>query len=471
MPERCPASPIGPSSLAGPAAIDSPRAGTRLRNVAPRPPGRADRWLLERLQRGLGAVPVRLTLWDGSAVPWAPTSPLADLVVADRAALVWLLVDPQMAFGELYRAGRLELRGSLVDTLVALSAAPGPGGLARLIGRVRGLAREWNSVGRARDNVHRHYDLGNDFYRRWLDEELVYTCAYFAPLGEVTSESDDGTARAGLSAPLEARGREAATAEDPEAARGRMMSLEAAQRAKMEYVCRKLRLRPGERVVEAGCGWGALALYMARHYGVTVRAYNISREQIRYAQARARAEGLSGAVEFVEDDYRCITGRYDVFVSVGMLEHVGRPHYHSLGQVIDRVLDPVRGRGLLHFIGRNRRAPLHPWIRRRIFPGGYPPTLAEVAARVLEPWAFSILDVENLRLHYARTLAHWLARFEAAREAISARFDEAFVRTWRLYLAGSQASFLTGALQLFQIVFARPGNNAVPWTRRHLYAA
>jgi cyclopropane-fatty-acyl-phospholipid synthase len=443
-------------------------AGTGSESAPPRV-GRADRWLLTRLQRGLGDVPVRLMLWDGSAARSAPSSPVASLVVADRAALVWLLVDPQMAFGELYRAGRLTVEGPLVDGLVALFSAPPPAGPARLLEWLRRLARELNTRGRARQNIHRHYDLGNEFYRRWLDEELVYTCAYFAPLGEAAAAPEPtGSAPP---PPLAARALDEVAIRDPDAARAQAMSLEAAQRAKMEYVCRKLRLRPGERVVEAGCGWGALALYMARHYGVTVRAFNISREQVRYARARAQAEGLAGAVEFIEDDYRNITGRYDVFVSVGMLEHVGRPHYRSLGAVIHRVLDPARGRGLLHFIGRSRRAPLHPWIRRRIFPGGYPPTVAEVAARVLEPWAWSILDVENLRLHYARTLAHWLARFEAAREAIRAQFDEAFVRTWRLYLAGSQASFLTGALQLFQIVFARPGDNVVPWTRRHLYPA
>ena len=136
----------------------------------------------------------------------------------------------------------------------------------------------------SRANIHHHYDIGDDFYRLWLDEQMLYTCAYFAT--------------------------PAAT-------------LEEAQRAKMDYVCRKVWLRPGETVVEAGCGWGALALHMARHYGVRVRAYNISREQIQYARRRARAEGLDDRVEFVDDDYRNIRGQFDVFVSVGMLEHVG----------------------------------------------------------------------------------------------------------------------------------------------------
>ena len=160
------------------------------------------------------------------------------------------------------------------------------------------------------------------------------------------------------------------------------MTLEEAQVAKMDLVCRKLRLQPGETVIEAGCGWGALALHMAREYGVRVKAFNVSHEQIAYARARASHEGLASQVEFIEDDYRNVRGEYDAFVSVGMLEHVGVKHFPSLASVITRVLRPTCGRGLLHFIGRDIPRPLNAWTRRRIFPGGYPPTLAEVATKV-----------------------------------------------------------------------------------------
>jgi cyclopropane-fatty-acyl-phospholipid synthase len=203
---------------------------------------------------------------------------------------------------------------------------------------------------------------------------------------------------------------------------------------------------------------------MAREYGVTVRAFNISAEQITYARDRAKAERLLDRVEFVEGDYREVRGECDAFVSVGMLEHVGLADYPTLGGVIDRSL-ASHGRGLLHFIGRNRPGPLNPWIRKRIFPGAYPPILAEVFGNVLEPWDLSVLDVENLRLHYAATIAHWRRRFDAAANEVAARFDEVFVRAWRLYLAGSQAAFATGTMQLFQVVFARGTSNAIPWTR------
>ena len=160
---------------------------------------------------------------------------------------------------------------------------------------------------------------------------------------------------------------------------------------------------------------------------------------------------------FVEDDYRNITGQFDAFVSVGMLEHVGRRNYMALGRVLRRSLRPDTGRGLLHFIGRDHPRLLNAWIRRRIFPGAYPPTIAEVMASVLEPADLSVIDVENLRLHYARTLEHWRGRFEAAHDAVRQRFGEAFYRAWRLYLAGSEAAFATGWMQLFQVVFAPAG--------------
>jgi len=236
----------------------------------------------------------------------------------------------------------------------------------------------------------------------------------------------------------------------------------------MDHVCRKLRLKAGESVVEAGCGWGTLALHMARNYGVRVRAFNISREQVAYARERAAREGLAGQVEYVLDDYRNISGQYDAFVSVGMLEHVGVDNYTQLGAVVARALQG-RGRGLIHTIGRNQPAPLQPWIEKRIFPGAYPPALSQMMA-IFEPSNLSVLDVENLRLHYAQTLRDWLARYEASCERVREMFDARFVRMWRLYLAGSVAGFTTGTLQLFQVLFAPGQSNDVPLTRAHLYA-
>jgi cyclopropane-fatty-acyl-phospholipid synthase len=153
-----------------------------------------------------------------------------------------------------------------------------------------------------------------------------------------------------------------------------------------------------------------------------------------------------------------------------MVEHVGFDHYEELGRVIDQSLDPVRGRGLLHFIGRNSPAPFNAWTERHIFPGAYAPVLGEVLERVLEPRALEVVDVENLRWHYARTLEHWRTRFERCASRVQTMFDETFVRTWRLYLATAEAGFTSGELQLFQVTFGRTGDSSHPWTRRELYA-
>jgi cyclopropane-fatty-acyl-phospholipid synthase len=369
---------------------------------------------------------------DGEEVAVSSAPPVARVVIEDRATLWKLALRPMLEFGEAYTARRLDVEGNLVDLLVAVYQMGGSVQTGSFLTRYAAYLQYWldsNTLSRSKKHIHHHYDIGNDFYQLWLDEELVYTCAYF---------------------PTPSTG------------------LEAAQRAKMDLVCRKLWLRPGETVVEAGCGWGAMALHMARYYGVSVRAFNISHEQIAYARRKAEALGLTSRVEFVEDDYRNVSGHCDAFVSVGMLEHVGPNHYHELGQTIDRALSPT-GRGLIHSIGQNHGGrALNPWIRRRIFPGAYPPALREMAA-LLEPWGFTVCDVENLRLHYAQTLWHWLARFEAAEERVREMFDPAFVRMWRLYLAGSRAAFLAGELQLFQVVFARPQTNEVPWTRAVLY--
>ena len=390
-----------------------------------------DARLIERLLSLLGNPPIEFLLWNGERVSGSGGEMDHQLRIADRATLFTLFKNSQLGFGDAFSDGRVSVEGDLVDFLETVyKSAPrsdaSPSLLRRLASRRR--TRRANTLAGSRDNIHRHYDIGNDFYSLWLGRTMSYTCAYY-PTATAT--------------------------------------LDEAQVAKMHHVCRKLQLQPGQNVVEAGCGWGSLGLHMARHYGVKVRAFNISHEQIVYARARAQAEGLASQVEYVEEDYRNISGRYDAFVSVGMLEHVGRENYPELGRIANQCL-PRHGRGLIHSIGRNRPAPLHAWIERRIFPGAYPPSLAEMM-KLFEPWDLSVLDVENLRLHYAKTLRHWLERYEAASERVKSMFDEKFVRMWRLYLAGSVAAFTMGSLQLFQVVFAPRDNNDIPLTRDHLY--
>ena len=392
--------------------------------------------LATTLLRALGSPPVQVELWDGERIlaPEADPDASPRVRLHDRRALFELLHRPTLTFGDLYSSGRLTVDGDLTDVLDTLygrilSRERARSPLHDALSRALAHRPRANSLKGSRDNIHRHYDLGNDFYALWLDREhMQYTCAYFP---------------------------------------NENVSLEQAQEAKLEHVARKLRLRPGETVVEAGGGWGGLARYFARRHGVTVRSYNISGEQVAWARERAREEGLEDRVEYVEDDYRNITGRYDAFVSVGMLEHVGVRNYRALGAAIDRSLKDG-GRGLVHAIGQNVPRPPNAWIEENIFPGAYPPTLREMMG-VFEPFGFSVADVENLRPHYARTLRHWRERFEAHRDAVVERFDERFARAWYLYLSGSLSAFIGGQLQLFQVLFQRPGGSALPETREDLY--
>jgi cyclopropane-fatty-acyl-phospholipid synthase len=395
------------------------------------PPTALEKGLMRLMLQGMGDPDINVTFWDGESLK--PRQPGPGMVLKDRMVLWRLLAHPTLHFGDDYSAGNIHVEGGLLpfldrindglDRRPKLSAAFLK--LAKAYRRLRG-----NPIHRARGNILHHYDISNDFYRLWLDDEMVYTCAYFAPGAE---------------------------------------TLEAAQMAKMEHVCRKLRLKPGDSVIEAGCGWGSLAMYMARQYGAKVRAFNLSHEQIAFARERAAKEGLDDRVEFIEDDYRNISGHhcYDAFVSVGMLEHVGEKHYRELGTLIDRTLTP-QGRGLIHSIGQNQPIPTNAWIYRRIFPGGYTPTLRQMMD-IFEPYNLSVLDVENLRLHYARTLEHWLQRFDDEAEQVRQRYDETFTRAWRLYLCGSLANFAGGHLQLYQLLFSRPRNNSLPMTRDDLY--
>jgi cyclopropane-fatty-acyl-phospholipid synthase len=388
-----------------------------------------ERFLVAKVLHAFGDPPIDVVLWNRQTIPSRRGNAVARVLIRDRGALFRLVADPELNFGELYSAERIEVRGNLVDFLEAVYKVwplPGQNRIDSLLAPINDARR--NSLSGSRRNIHHHYDIGNEFYKLWLDERMLYTCAYFPT---------------------------------------RTSSLEAAQIAKMDHVCRKMRLQPGEKVVEAGCGWGSLAMHMAKHYGVTVSAYNISSEQIAYARELAKSEGLDDRVEFIEDDYRNVRGDYDAFVSVGMLEHVGTSHYRELGEIIDRSLKDS-GRGLIHSIGLNYPRPMDPWTERHIFPGACPPSLAQMM-QIFEPYDFSVLDVENLRLHYATTLEHWLQRYEANIDRVMDMFDPRFVRAWRLYLAGSMTSFRTGLMQLFQVSFARAGNNQIPWTRDYLY--
>jgi cyclopropane-fatty-acyl-phospholipid synthase len=400
--------------------------------VEDRQPHAYERWLISKLLRMAGSPPLRFRLWNEEIIELDGSHAEFTIRLNDHKALLSLVANPNLAFGDLYSAGRLEVDGDLSDLMETLyhkvdeARKHWPKWLEALW---RNHNPRSTGLSEAKENIHHHYDLGNDFYRLWLDNaEMQYTCAYY--------ESTD-------------------------------ISLEQAQLAKLEHICRKLRLKPGMTVAEAGCGWGGLSRYMAREYGVKVHAYNISKEQLAYAREEAKRQNLDHLIDYIEDDYRNIAGQYDAFVSIGMLEHVGKASFPAMSQLIRRVLKP-HGIAMLHSIGRNQPMLMNAWIEKRIFPGAYPPSISEFMG-ICEQGEFSVLDVENLRLHYAQTLNHWMERFQSHRDQVIEMYDEHFTRAWEMYLAGSIAAFRAGSLQLFQVVFTHGSNNELPQSRRDLY--
>jgi cyclopropane-fatty-acyl-phospholipid synthase len=290
--------------------------------------------------------------------------------------------------------------------------------------------QQWNDRNASKRNVAHHYDLSYDLYRRFLDEDMQYSCAYFAR---------------------------------PD------MTLEEAQSAKRAHIAAKLRLTPGQRVLDIGCGWGGLALELAGKHGVRVLGITLSQEQLAIARRRAAEAGLEHLTEFQLIDYRDVKGTFDRIVSVGMFEHVGVPHFREYFEAVRKLLKPD-GVALIHSIGRHMGPGLtQAWIRKYIFPGGYIPALSEVTP-VVEKAGLWITDVEILRLHYAETLRHWRERFVKAWPEIASVYDERFCRMWEFYLAFSELAFRYTGHMVFQMQLTRRVD-ALPITRDYIYEA
>lgn len=351
-----------------------------------------------------------------------------------------LLVSPELALGEAYMDGTLTIDGDDLGGLFRLlfdsrDTASGtwlqaPSRAARWLRRRHD---QFNPAARAKANVAHHYDISQALYDTFLDADRQYSCAYFATGHE---------------------------------------TLEQAQEAKKHLIARKLLLKPGMRVLDIGCGWGGMALTLARDYGVRVVGVTLSRDQHRIATERAGAEGLSGQIDIRLQDFREVAGRFDRVVSVGMFEHVGVPHYREYFRTIREALTDD-GVALVHTIGRiSPPGTTSPWIRKYIFPGGYIPALSEPVAAI-ERADLWITDIEVLRLHYAETLKAWHDRFmaavadPAARARVPLLADPRFVRMWRFYLVVSEMTFRHGGHDVFQIQLARQ-QEAVPLTRAYL---
>ncbi len=384
--------------------------------------------------RELG-LPLRLRLWDGNDIDIGP-SPCVTLVIKDPS-LVTQLARPSLdLLGTAYVEGQIDLQGPVNEVIR----------IGDVITRALGEddfplpSREAHDKATDAEAISYHYDLSNDFYRLWLDNDMVYSCAYF----ETGSED-----------------------------------LEQAQQAKLRHLCRKLRLKPGERLLDVGCGWGGLARYAAREFGAKVFGITLSREQLELARERVAAEGLQEQITLELMDYRDLPqdGRFDKVVSVGMFEHVG---HANLPLYCQRLFDAVRPGGLVmnhgitarHIDGRPVGHGAGEFIDRYVFPHGELPHLVGISSSISDA-GLEIVDVESLRLHYARTLDFWSERLEAQLEQAQQMVPERALRIWRLYLAGCAYGFRHNWINLHQILASKPlpdGSHELPWSRADLYS-
>jgi len=336
---------------------------------------------------------------------------------------------PGLGVGEAYMDGGLVLEQGEIGQFIDLIGAN-----AKYKTKRRGPFRRWlrrtlreaNDRARSLRNVAHHYDLSYDLYRRFLDEDMQYSCAYF---------------------------------ERPD------MTLEEAQLAKKRHIAAKLALEPGQSVVEIGCGWGGMALTLVEEAGVEVDAITLSIEQLKVAQARAEAKGLAHKARFSLTDYRDLKGTYDRVLSVAMFEAVGRPNYQEYFDGVARLMKDD-GVALIHSIGRPETGVTNAWIDKYIFPGGYSPALSEVLPAI-ERAGLMVTDVEILRLHYAETIRHWRDRFEARRAEIVELYDERFCRMFEFYLGIAEQSFRHRRQFIFQIQLAKRVD-VLPITRDYI---
>lgn len=390
-----------------------------------------EKTLLDSLLRRFKHGTIVVHYWDGTTTTYGSSLPEVTLTIASPKVIRGIMRNISLGTGEAYVDGSLEIEP--VDAFFEITSLNQPY-FSQILEKMNLFTHpQPNRKGGQRKQIQHHYDLGNDFYRLWLDKEtMAYTCAYFR------------------------------TATD---------TLERAQIQKFDHVLRKLQLKPGMSVLELGCGWGHLLIHAAKYYGISGLGVTLSAEQFAYAQDMAKKEGVDGQIRFELRNYQDTVSDgvlYDRVYSVGLLEHVGSGNTTNYFDVVKKTLKPG-GLSLMHCItNQYDHRQTDPWIAKYIFPGGHLLTVGQITT-ILAQKDLRLLDVENLRPHYALTLDEWRRRFESHKSAVIKKFDERFYRMWRFYLAGSSGGFRYGELDLTQVVFSNGINNELPLTREHIY--
>jgi len=387
-----------------------------------------DKLFYENLFEGLFSDPCQVEFWDGDINQFGEGDTKFRIILREPIPKLEIFGDSSLAFGEAYMQDKLEIEGSVRDVIESLFKNQ-ESFLHQNTAYLKLAKFISNGVRKSKENVQYHYDIGNDFYRLWLDDTLTYSCAYF--------KSPEDT-------------------------------LVQAQKNKVDHILRKLNLQEGQRLLDIGCGWGELILAAAQKYHVKALGITLSQEQYEQVRSRIEHEHLQDWVEVQLLDYREIKDQvFDRVVSVGILEHVGKEHLSEYFATVQKLLVDG-GIFLLHSITGRDEMGTNSWINKYIFPGGYIPMVSELI-RQMESHDFYLLDVESLRNHYTRTLEHWTHNFEQALPEIREGKDESFIRMWRLYLQSSAASFNCGNIDLHQFLISKGPNNHLPWTRDYIY--
>ncbi|MBF7808237.1 class I SAM-dependent methyltransferase [Clostridium beijerinckii] len=387
-----------------------------------------DKIFYKTLFKNLFSDTFELKLWDGSSEIYGEGNPEFKIIFNEPIPKADIIKDPSLTFGEAYMTKKIDIEGSIQKVIESLynnqeSFLSNSDKYANL------LRMATNSIKNSKKNIEFHYDIGNDFYKLWLDDTMTYSCGYFK------SKSD---------------------------------SLTQAQKNKVEHILKKLNLKEGETLLDIGCGWGELIISAAKKYKVKAMGITLSSEQLAKVKERIKSEGLEDLIEVELVDYRELKNRtFDKIVSVGMLEHVGQDHLAEYFSNVNNLLND-KGVSLLHCITSTEVGGNNTWIDKYIFPGGYVPAVRELI-NCMSDERFTLIDAENLRLHYGRTLEHWAKNFENALPEIRKTKDETFIRMWRLYLNACAASFNSGNISIHQFVFNKGVNNDLPWTREYMY--
>lgn len=386
-----------------------------------------DKMFYKTLFKNLFVDTFELKLWDGSSEIYGEGEPKFKIIFNEPIPKADIIKDPSIAFGEGYMTKKLDIEGSIQDVIESLYNSKesflGNEKYANLIKMVK------NNIKNSKKNIEFHYDVGNDFYKLWLDDTMTYSCGYFK------SQND---------------------------------SLTDAQKNKVDHILKKLNLKEGETLLDIGCGWGELIITAGKKYKVKAMGVTLSTQQFEKVKKRIESEGLNELVEVELTDYREIKNRkFDRVVSVGMLEHVGKDNLSEYFSAVKELLND-KGVSLLHCITNTSDSGTNSWINKYIFPGGYVPSIQELVNYMSEK-NFNVIDVENLRLHYGKTLECWASNFENAMPEIEKMKDETFIRMWRMYLNSCAASFNCGNINLHQFLFTKGVNNDLPWTREYMY--